>query len=69
MDEETMGELEVVMSLLRNVCVQRGLGIAVLKEGGLCFFKSDEYLKTGKLDGKCCYVTNIDRITCGGIKG
>lgn len=52
MNEETKQELEVVLMLLKNVCIKNGVSVGFNKETSeLIFFDTRVYLETGGFKG------------------
>ena len=51
MNEETKGEITVILDLLKGVLMKNGVSMAIDTKGNIYFFDTDTYLLTKKMSG------------------
>ena len=51
MNEETKGEITVILDLLKGVLMKKGVSMATDTKGNIYFFDTDTYLLTKKMSG------------------
>ena len=59
MNEETKGEITVILDLLKGVLMKKGVSMATDTKGNIYFFDTDTYLQTRKMSGFHVNVENM----------